>query len=464
MRIRLIIAFALIVLVSVGSVVLLSGRGAASEVRSFMFRGGIVGVDDLVVSLEKYYQANLSWEGAESLVELSAHMQRSGHGARRMMPWMMEQRLRLADASGSVLVDTSSPENLGYLTQSELAYAIPLVVNRETVGYLLPEGGMFFTRDQESDLLVRLNRAALIAGLIAGGLSLLLALLLAYHLLRPIKALTNAAGNLARGDLSQRVPVSGGDELAKLGQTFNYMAASLEEAETSRRAMTADIAHELRTPLSVQRAQLEALQDGIYALNPDNLSPILEQNRLLTRLVEDLRVLAMADSGKLNLEFISTDFYQLVKRTIESFIPQASARGIQINLSATEYNENQATIRIDPQRVEQILANLFTNALRYSPDNGSIEVKIDMDSNYLNLTIRDYGPGIPKKALPLLFDRFYRVDQSRSRGEGGSGLGLSIAHKLAQSHGGSLSAANHPQGGAVFTLRLPLDGKTDRIL
>jgi signal transduction histidine kinase len=456
MRLRLIISFALIVLVSVGSVAVLLGRGAASEVRSFMFRGGMVGVDDLVISLEKYYQTHQSWDGVGSLVILPAHMQRSGHGARRIMPWMIEQRLRLSDASGKVLVDTSTPENLGHLTESELEYAIPLYFNRQIVGYFLPEGGLIFTRAQESDLLVRLNRAALVAGLIAGSLSLLLALLLAYHLLRPIRALTSAAGSLARGDLSQRVPVSGGDELARLGQAFNSMAASLEEAESSRRALTADIAHELRTPLSVQRAQLEALQDGIYPLNPENLSPIREQNLLLTRLVEDLHILAMADSGKLDLEFVPTDIFLMVKRTIESFIPQASARGIELNLSAPDHMENLATIDVDPQRVEQILANLLSNGLRYTPDDGSIDVKIERDENYLILTVCDYGPGIPSNALPFLFERFYRADQSRSRAEGGSGLGLSIAYKLAQSHGGSLSAANHPQGGAIFTLKLPL--------
>ena len=461
MRLRLILSFALIVLVSVGSVALLLGRGAASEVRAFMFRGGMVGVDDLVISLEKYYQENRSWEGVENLVVLPAHMQRIGHGARRIAPGMIDQRLRLADPTGEVLVDTSSPGNSEHLTQAELAYAIPLNVNRETVGYLLPEGGLFFSQAQESDLLVRLNRAALIAGLIAGGLSLLLALLLAYQLLRPVRALTNAAGSLACGELSQRVQVSGNDELAKLGQAFNHMAASLEEVETSRRAMTADIAHELRTPLSVQRAQLEALQDGIYPLNPENLSPILEQNQLLTRLVDDLRTLALADAGQIKLEFIPTDFHNLVKRTMESFLPQAATRGIEIHLSAPDHRESLASIEIDPQRVEQILSNLLTNALRYTPDGGSIDLKIDLDSTYLNLAVHDNGPGIPSKALPLVFERFYRADQSRSREEGGSGLGLSIAHKLAQAHEGSLTAANHPQGGAIFTLRLPMDLKRE---
>ncbi|MFU8770943.1 MAG: ATP-binding protein [Anaerolineales bacterium] len=455
MRLRLFLSFALIVLISVGSVALLLGRGTASEVRTFMFRGGMIGLDELVDSLERYYQENRSWEGVEDLVVLPAHMQRAGHGGPRMIPGMMGQRLRLADVNGIVLVDTSSSDSQTQLTQEELTYAIPLIVNQEEVGFLLPEGGLFFTRAQESDLLGRLNQAALTAGLIAGGFSLLLASLLAYHLLRPIRTLTNAAGSLARGNLSQRVAVSGNDELAKLGQAFNHMAASLEEAETSRRAMTADIAHELRTPLSVQRAQLEALKDGIYPLNPDNLVPILEQNQMLTRLVEDLRTLALADAGKLNLELVSTDLDKLIRRSMESFIPQAAARDIEIQLIESENREASTTVDIDPQRVEQILNNLLANALRYNPDGGFIELVIEPETELVTLTVRDNGPGIPAEDLPHVFERFYRADKSRSRGEGGSGLGLSIAYKLAQAHGGSLSAANHPQGGAIFTLRLP---------
>ena len=457
MRLRLILSFILVVLVSVGSVALLLGRGAASEVRAFMFRGGMVGVDNLVIALERHYQENHSWEGVETQVVLPAHMHRSGPGSRRIAAGMMDQRLRLADIDGNVLVDTSSHGTQAQLTREELAHAIPLQVNQELVGYLVPEGGLFFTHSQESDLLSRLNQAALTAGLIAGGVSLLLALLLAYQLLRPVRALTDATGKLAHGDLTQRVETTGDDELARLGQAFNHMAASLEKSEASRRAMTADIAHELRTPLSVQRAHLEALQDGLFTLNSDNLSPILEQNQLLTRLVEDLRTLALADSGQLKLEIISTDPTSLVKRTVEGFIPQASSRGIEIHFSLMEPDEIIPPINIDPQRVEQIISNLLSNALRFTPDGGSIELKMDKDSTYLNLAVHDSGPGIPTKALPLVFQRFYRAEQSRSRDEGGSGLGLSIAHKLARTHGGSLTAANHLHGGAIFKLRLPLN-------
>jgi signal transduction histidine kinase len=294
--------------------------------------------------------------------------------------------------------------------------------------------------------------AALTAGLIAGGLSLLLALLLTYRLLRPVRELTGAAQRLGSGDLSQRVKVSGNDELSILGQTFNNMADSLQQAGESRKAMTADIAHELRNPLAVQRANLEALQDGIYPLTTESLNPILEQNLLLTRLVEDLRTLALADAGQLELEYASTDLLHLTGKVIERFKPQAANHGVKMNL---ESDMSEVLACIDPLRVEQIVNNLFSNALRYTPEGGEIAIRVHERERKSILSVHDSGPGIPTESLPFVFERFYRSDRSRSRAEGGTGLGLAIARQLAEAHCGTLTAANHPDGGAIFTLELP---------
>jgi signal transduction histidine kinase len=257
---------------------------------------------------------------------------------------------------------------------------------------------------------------------------------------------------MGQGDLSQRVPAAGKDELAILGRTFNQMAASLQQAEASRRAMTADIAHELRTPLAVQRAHLEALEDGIYPLSPESLQPIRDQNLLLNRLVEDLRTLALADSGQLALEYTAVDLAALAQRAAERFGPQAAGRGIHIQVGLPPACP---PVWADPGRLEQILSNLLSNALRYTPDQGHIQVNLACPSGYVHLQVHDSGPGIPTEALAHVFERFYRADQARSRAEGGSGLGLAIARQLAELHGGALSAANHPQGGALFTLELP---------
>jgi signal transduction histidine kinase len=298
----------------------------------------------------------------------------------------------------------------------------------------------------------RLNRVAITAGLIAGGIAIVVALLLSQGLLRPIRELTRGATNLAKGDLTHRVEVQGRDELATLGQTFNHMAASLEQAEARRRAMTADIAHELRNPLAVQRAHLEALQDGVYPLSPKNLAPIEEQNRLLTRLVEDLRTLALADAGKIELELTSTDLNKLADRVIARFQPQADTQQVELKLSL---DETCPPLVLDSQRIEQILNNLLNNALRHTPEGGWINLKTQSLDETVQVIVHDSGPGIPEEAIAHIFERFFKTERSRSRAEGGTGLGLSIARKLAQAHGGDLTAANHVQGGALFTLSLP---------
>jgi signal transduction histidine kinase len=220
--------------------------------------------------------------------------------------------------------------------------------------------------------------------------------------------------------------------------------------------MTADIAHELRTPLSVERAHLEALQDGIYPLTPENLGPILEQNGLLTRLVEDLRTLALADAGQLPMQRVPTDLPALLGRVVSRFEPQAITREIALELSpGPDARVPFPRLALDPARIEQLLGNLLANALRHTPVGGKIRLDISSSPAAVQVTVRDTGPGIPEDALPHIFERFYRADRARSRAEGGSGLGLAIARQIAQAHGGSLTAANHPQGGAIFTLSLP---------
>lgn len=455
MRARLLLSFTLVVLVSVIGVVVFARQGAASTVRTFMYRGSMIGSDELVADLQAFYTQYGSWQGVESVLGGVGRGQGQGqgmmHGQGQGM--MMGQRLRLADAQGVVVADTTT-QPVGKLSTDEKEAAIPIKVNGRTVGYLSWQGGMAFTAADETFLVSRLTRAAISAGLIAGGLSLLLALLLSYNLMRPVRELTQAARRLGEHDLSQRVRVSGKDELAELARTFNRMADSLQQAEESRRALTADIAHELRTPLSVQRANLEAMQDGVYPLTPDNLAPVLEQNLLLTRLVDDLRTLALADAGQLTLERTPTDLPALVQRVVERFQPQAAARRITLEFD-TGTTSASLTPNLDPQRIEQILSNLLSNALRYTPDNGQVTVHMRNASQAVQISIQDSGPGIPLESLPRVFERFYRVDRSRSRSEGGSGLGLAIARQLAEAHGGSLVAANHPQGGAVFTLSLP---------
>jgi signal transduction histidine kinase len=459
MRLRLFLSFIVIALVSIASLLLVVRQTAIQEVRTFMFRGGMAGLEGVVAGLENHYVTNHSWADADHLLDLGTQIPGNRRGNRGgqpgfggMMGGMMNQRIRLADAQGTLVLDTEDADPMGSLENSELQQAIPLRMGTETVGYLLPEGGMVFSTGDDIALIDRLTRAGYIAAGIAIGFALVLAILLSNRLLRPIRALTQAASTLAEGDLTKRVAVQGGDELATLGQTFNQMATSLEEAEESRRGMTADIAHELRTPLAVQRAQLEALQDGVYPASTENLTSILEQNVLLTRLVEDLRTLALVDAGQLQLEKVQTDLPVLVKRVLDRFRPQADEMAVDLFFSVDgECN----TIQLDPVRMEQVIGNLLSNALRYTPDGGWVKVSIECSADHVSLSVHDNGPGIPKESEELVFNRFYRADQSRSRAEGGTGLGLAIARQLVEVQGGTLTAENHPEGGAKFKIMFP---------
>lgn len=457
MRIRLFLSFLLIILITTTSLVLIARWQAIVEIRNFVARGGFAGAETLVNALERYYRANQSWDGIALL--LSGQGQRPGPGGFSGPGFrLFNERFRLADASGNVIYDSAAPNQTpaqhAPLQEGEIERAIPLRVDRQIVGYVLLDVRAPLTPGIESGLVNLINRGAILAALISALLAIILALILGYILLQPIRTLTRAAAALGQGDLSQRVPVEGDDEIAALAETFNHMAASLQAAEARRQAMTADIAHELRTPLAVQRANLEALQDGVYPLTTDNLQAVYEQTLLLERLVEDLRTLALADAGQLDLILTPTDLPALLKRVADQFTPQASQqrRTLTVQLPPPDACP---PMELDPGRVEQILGNLLTNALRHTPEGGLVTVTLACTPEGARLTVRDTGPGIPPEHLPHIFERFYRSDRARSRAEGGSGLGLSIARRIAEAHRGTLTAENHPAGGAIFTLTLP---------
>ena len=449
LRFKLILSFALVAAVTAASVVLVFRFSSVNEVNSFMARGTMVGMDELATQLEQFYQANGGWTGVESILPSTG--QGMGYGM------MGGQRIRVSDSAGQIVADTRQAPQ-GNISLFDRSRAIIL---RDSVGategYLLAEGGMGMGGVNSQQLLNRLTQSSLIGALIGAALALGVAGVLSYQLLKPVEQLTQAASKMAKGDLSQRVDVKSGDELATLGTAFNLMAAALQKAEMNRREMTADIAHELRTPIAVQRAHLEALQDGVYALTVDNLQPILDQTEMLTRLVEDLRTLALADAGELKLVRAEVDLGALAGNVVERFRPEANNRQV-ILVFDDRLPSGLPVLRLDRGRIEQVLNNLLSNALRHTPAGGRVELCLDAVGEHLFLRVSDNGTGIPEDALEHIFERFYRADRSRSREVGGTGLGLAIARQLALAHGGDLVAHNRPQGGAEFVLSFPLSG------
>jgi signal transduction histidine kinase len=273
------------------------------------------------------------------------------------------------------------------------------------------------------------------------------------HMSAPLGDLLEAAGHITEGDYSQRVAERGPSELRALVRAFNEMAARLQLTEEQRRDLMADITHELRTPLTVIQGNLEGFLDGVYSPDEPRLKSLLEETQILARLVEDLRTLALAESGALQLKKEPTNLALLIGETVAAFRTQADAAGVNIDIQA---GSDLPVLNLDPERFRQVLSNLIANALRYTPRAGNIHVSyaaIRSDGGKdAEVTVQDDGVGIAPDVLPNIFNRFYK-----SRDSSGTGLGLPIARHLVEAHGGSITAESQPGRGTTMRIRLPVD-------
>lgn len=460
---KLLLSFFAVILAGVLVVSYLANQAAAREVHAFMYQGGMATESGLAQELAGYYRGHGSWEGVEALLD-------DGQG----MGHMMGQQVMVADAQGRVVVGSGGTLAGQTLSEAELSAGVAIEVDNVRIGTLIVQGGMMLdgngammagqgSDNTEGELLARVNRAIWLAALAAGGAALIVGGLLAYGLVRPIQQLRVATSAVARGDLSRRVSAKSNDEIGELAASFNSMADNLQRAEQLRRDMTADIAHELRNPLAVLQSNLEAVIDGILPPTPDTLAPLLEQTHLLSRLVDDLRTLALADAGQLTLSRAPTEPVALVRSVVARFSPQAEARHIALR---AEIPASLPPLTLDPQRMEQVLGNLISNALRHTPEAGSIVCRVNegggnhprSDSpSLVTFTVTDTGSGIPPDALPHIFERFYRVDRSQSHTDGGTGLGLAIAKQLVEAHGGRIWATSETNQGTTVTFTLPFE-------
>jgi two-component system sensor histidine kinase BaeS len=282
-----------------------------------------------------------------------------------------------------------------------------------------------------------------------------LGMLLARRTTRPLEELTDAVRELRTGQLSRRVAVSGADEIAELCSAFNAMALDLERAEEARRRMVADIAHELRTPLSRMRVQLEAIEDGLQAPDRDSLASLQKDVLLLSRLVADLQDLALADADRLRLLMVELDVAAGLAHAAASHEAAARRKGVALQVAC----DPGLRLHADPDRLEQILGNLIDNALAWTPSGGTVMLTAARAGEAIELVVADDGAGIASEHLPRLFDRFYRADPARGRGgRGGAGIGLAVVQALVRAHGGDVGVSSEPGQGARFVVRLPLSG------
>lgn len=458
------LAFALVILIAVATVLLLVGQQAESEFRQYalLYSGR---AQTIGATLLAYYQTQGSWEGVQAALPTlapasGAHQGRGGAGRGGQTG---EQGnvdfwdFRVADAAGNVVAHLEGVPG-GALTPAELARALPLADAAAPVGYLLPDpvgartvelGGL------EQRYLAQFRAAlwtgaaaAFIAALLAGGL-------LMRSIVAPVRRLTHAAESIAQGNLQVRAAAPGSDEIGQLGRAFNTMAASLERAQAARRAQTADIAHELRNPLAVLRGTLEAIADGVYAPTPENLDPALAQVHTLTRLVEDLQLLALADAGELRLEQQRLDLGQVLSRAAEAQRMQLLERELSLTVALPP---TLPAISGDSDRLAQVVSNILANAARYVPAGGQIRLTAAVEQAGVTVRVIDNGPGVPAEELSRLFERFWRGDASRSRDTGGAGLGLAIARRIIEAHAGRIWAEATPGGGLTLAFWLPAAG------
>ena len=268
----------------------------------------------------------------------------------------------------------------------------------------------------------------------------------------PVGDLIEASGRVEAGDFSTRVPETGPREVRTLTRAFNAMSARLEETEQQRRSALADVSHELRTPLTVIQGNLEALLDGVYPADAEHLQPILEETRVLERLIDDLRTLTLAEAGSLVLHREPTDLGALLNEVAAAYRSQAEQAGIAL---AVKGADDVPTLDIDPARIREVVSNLLTNALRHTPRDGKVELSAHLADDRVEVTVHDTGSGIPADQLDRIFDRFYRSPDSP-----GSGLGLPIARSLVEAHGGLMSATSETGAGTTIRFTLPLtDGE-----
>jgi len=274
----------------------------------------------------------------------------------------------------------------------------------------------------------------------------------------PLRKLVAAIERVAQGDLDVNVPVPSKDEYGKVIQTFNDMTLRLREAEDARRRLVADVAHELRTPLSIMRLKLENAQQTGQYVPPEMLLRLHDEVIRLGLLVEDLHVLSLAEAGRLALDCKPLDLSAILEQIVDDVKMEAEENGLDMRFYS---NTRPVTVMADTRRITQVFINLLTNAIRYTPEGGKISVVMDykiLDRNavYTCVSVIDTGIGIPAEELAHLFDRFYRVEKARSRHSGGTGLGLSIAHHLVRAHGGFIRVVSEPDQGTTFTVYLPL--------
>lgn len=464
LRFRLLISFLLVILITVGTVSLFMARVSRDQIRLYEANTNQTRIDRAALIIADYYSARGDWQGVQTVVEMLATVE--------------DRRIIVTDTKNIVIADSNnSLQGKEYHTDSN-----GILLYKRLVTQPPPDGGPFDLSGQPpnagmqtqpanqddliatlyisplkstiSNLIQAINIYLLLGTLVAIVIALIITFFISRRITSPIRALTDSAQKLGKGDFSQRVNIKTRDEVGVLAQTFNMMAGDLERVEKLRRNMVADIAHELRTPLTNVAGYLEAIRDDVVKPDKATIISLSEETALLTRLVNDLQEIALADAGELKLERQPEDISQLIAQSVTAIRTKLSSKGLEIS---TEIQDNLPMVDIDYHRIGQVLGNLLENACKHTAKGGKIIVVARLEKEMVKISVNDTGEGIPAEDLPNMFERFYRVDKSRARTAGGSGLGLTIVKRLVEAHGGSVGVQSELGKGSSFMFTLPID-------
>jgi len=410
-------------------------------------------------SLTAYYIAQGNWDGLQSYLQDPVDDNTPGHHYRARGLGLNPQRsltggeIVVTDADNRVVGDSSGTRLGNSLTDRDLKNAYPLMVEGSYIGSVA-----FFNTsanrlgELEIDFLHNMSRATFLAALLTLILALLLAVFISNKISQPIGNLVQATNNLAEGHWHTRAPVGGDQEFALLAENFNLMATKLEEAQNRRENVTADIIHELKTPLSILRGNLESLQSGALRPSEETYLSLQDEVIRLTKLVDDLDLLSRAESGRLSLNRGVWDISQL----LDGLFPIINTLELQGKMFTSKTEVGLPSLYVDKDRILQVLINLLSNAMAYTPEGGTITfAACGGKDGFVHIAISDSGKGIGEQDLKHIFDRFYRAERSRSRRLGGTGLGLAIAQGFVQAHQGKIWAESTPGQGSTFHLLLP---------
>lgn len=457
LTVKLVAAFLAVSLVGTLLLALVTGRMTASE-----FAGYVVSQEqaDLAQLLADYYRDRRSWEGVEALLQGAAMGNQAGRGPGAGMGagaggqgrGPRRGQTAIADASGVVVV-----AGMGYRVGDQappgiLSGGAPIIVDGERVGTVVQRRGGQVVTAAGATFLRRINSSLIVTAAAVTLMALLLGVLLARTLTRPLHELTAASHAMAQGELGRIVPVHSQDELGVLATAFNQMSVDLAQAQERRRQMAADIAHDLRTPISLIQGHAEALRDGVLPASDENFRLIHDEALRLNRMVEDLRTLSQAESGELSLIRRMVQVGPWLQDLVKLQKPRAEQRNLTLKTEVS----SDGWVNMDADRMAQVVYNLIDNALRHTPQGGQVVIGARQRQGTMEIFVQDSGPGIAPEDLPHIFERFYRVDKARQRHEGGSGLGLAIAHSIVALHGGKIWAESEVGNGATFVAALDI--------